>query len=293
MVGPVEEAGIIWSSAFSKWTDLTSMPPSCWPQSPEEGTVSAPALPNSTWLWAPPDSDMPFLDPLKPSTTWRVHLRHQENPLCSHPLLWMFPSPLWTHDHTRTCTAYLDTLLSDSWLSLMLLGPAGWQWGTCALCYSQAVCPSSILKTQLPLRHMSPDTQAYYSYPLYPVIRRRLGFNPWVGKIPWRREWQPTPVLLPGEFPWKEEPLSMEFQSVRHSWAAFTSTSKMQWGFPGSSAAKESACNVGDLGSPPGLVRSPRGGYGHPLLAWRIPMDYSPYDLKDWATKHSTAEHIQ
>ena len=28
---------------------------------------------------------------------------------------------------------------------------------------------------------------------------RRPGFDPWVGKIPWRREWQPTPVLLPGE----------------------------------------------------------------------------------------------
>ena len=27
-----------------------------------------------------------------------------------------------------------------------------------------------------------------------------LRFNPWVGKIPWRREWQPTPVFLPGEF---------------------------------------------------------------------------------------------
>ena len=25
------------------------------------------------------------------------------------------------------------------------------------------------------------------------------GLNPWVGKIPWRREWQPTPVFLPGE----------------------------------------------------------------------------------------------
>ena len=25
------------------------------------------------------------------------------------------------------------------------------------------------------------------------------GFNPWVGKTPWRREWQPTPVFLPGE----------------------------------------------------------------------------------------------
>ena len=22
-------------------------------------------------------------------------------------------------------------------------------------------------------------------------------FDPWVGKIPWRREWQPTPVFLP------------------------------------------------------------------------------------------------
>ena len=32
---------------------------------------------------------------------------------------------------------------------------------------------------------------------------RRLGrrrFDPWVGKILWRRKWQPTPVFLPGEF---------------------------------------------------------------------------------------------
>ena len=29
---------------------------------------------------------------------------------------------------------------------------------------------------------------------------RRLGFNPWVGKNPWRRELQPTPVLLAGKF---------------------------------------------------------------------------------------------
>ena len=28
---------------------------------------------------------------------------------------------------------------------------------------------------------------------------RKHGFNLWVGKIPWRREWQPTPVFLPGE----------------------------------------------------------------------------------------------
>ena len=28
----------------------------------------------------------------------------------------------------------------------------------------------------------------------------RPRFDPWVGKIPWRRKWQPTPVLLPGKF---------------------------------------------------------------------------------------------
>ena len=30
--------------------------------------------------------------------------------------------------------------------------------------------------------------------------RRRPGFNPWVRKIPWRSEWLPTPLFLPGEF---------------------------------------------------------------------------------------------
>ena len=28
---------------------------------------------------------------------------------------------------------------------------------------------------------------------------RRLKFDPWVGKIPWKRAWPPTPVFLPGE----------------------------------------------------------------------------------------------
>ena len=28
---------------------------------------------------------------------------------------------------------------------------------------------------------------------------RRRGFGPWVGKIPWSRKWQPTPVFLAGK----------------------------------------------------------------------------------------------
>ena len=53
-----------------------------------------------------------------------------------------------------------------------------------------------------------------------------------VKKICWRRDRLPTAVFL---------------------------------GFPCGSAGNESACNVGDLGSTPGLGRSPGEGKGHPL----------------------------
>ena len=45
------------------------------------------------------------------------------------------------------------------------------------------------------------------------------------GKIPWRRAWQPTPVFLPGEFPWTEEPgglQSMGSQRVGCDWAQYS-----------------------------------------------------------------------
>ena len=56
-------------------------------------------------------------------------------------------------------------------------------------------------------------------------------------------------------------------------------------GFPGGSAGKESACNVGDLGSVPGLGRSPGEGIGYPLQYSRLenPMDYIVHGvLKIW-----------
>ena len=39
-------------------------------------------------------------------------------------------------------------------------------------------------------------------------------FNPWVGKIPWRRAWQATPVCLPGESPWTEQPGGLQSLSL-------------------------------------------------------------------------------
>ena len=52
------------------------------------------------------------------------------------------------------------------------------------------------------------------------VPPHNFGFDPWVGKVPWSREWLPTPVFLSGEFhgqrsltgysPWGHR--------VRHNW---------------------------------------------------------------------------
>ena len=92
-----------------------------------------------------------------------------------------------------------------------------------------------------------------------------IWFDPWVRMIPWRRDRLPTPVFL---------------------------------GFPGDSDGKESACSVGDLGSIPGLGRSPGRRHGNSLQyscldnlhGQRSLAGYSLWGHKesDWATKHST-----
>ena len=52
-----------------------------------------------------------------------------------------------------------------------------------------------------------------------PPAVREIRIQSLVGKIPWKRAWQPTPVFLPGESPWTKEPgrlQSMWSQRVRH-----------------------------------------------------------------------------
>ena len=61
------------------------------------------------------------------------------------------------------------------------------------------------------LRAAPPGVETYASYHVLGLPRFRSGEEPscqcrrprfhlWVRKIPWRREWRPTPVFLPGEF---------------------------------------------------------------------------------------------
>ena len=59
-------------------------------------------------------------------------------------------------------------------------------------------------------------------------------------------------------------------------------------GLPSGSAVKESACNVGDLGSIPGLGRSPRKGNGYPL---QYSYPENPRDRRAWwAAVHGVAQ---
>ena len=52
----------------------------------------------------------------------------------------------------------------------------------------------------------------------------------------------------------------------------------LDWSFPDGSDGKESACNVRDLGSIPGLGRSPGEGNGyHSSIAWRITSTEATY----------------
>ena len=59
-------------------------------------------------------------------------------------------------------------------------------------------------------------------------------------------------------------------------------------GFPDSSVGKESACSAGDLGSIPGLGRSPLEGNGNPLQYSCLE---NPMDRGAWqATVHGVAK---
>ena len=66
-------------------------------------------------------------------------------------------------------------------------------------------------------------------------------------------------------------------------------------GFPGGSAGKESACNAGDLGSVPGLGRSPGEGKGYPLQYSGLESsmdDIVPGVAKSWTQQSDFHFHL-
>ena len=77
---------------------------------------------------------------------------------------------------------------------------------------------------------------------------KRHGFDPWLGKNPWGRKWQPTPVFLPGKFcgqrslagysPWGRKE-STGLQRVGHDW---THTNGNKNRVPGASFYRVGVC---------------------------------------------------
>ena len=92
----------------------------------------------------------------------------------------------------------------------------------------------------------------------------RPGFDPWVRKIPWRREGQPTPVFLPGDFHGQRILVGYSPRDHKESGRIVRLTFHFH-GLPGSSAGKDSVCSEGELSLIPGPGRSPREGIGYLL----------------------------
>ena len=104
----------------------------------------------------------------------------------------------------------------------------------------------------------------------------RPGFSPWIGRIPWRRTWQPTPVFLPGEFhgqrslvgysPWGRKESDMtEWLSMTHSrvqpiaaalhfpslvQCAMCQTQNASWHFPGIPTLRWQSTSIWFTGHP-------------------------------------------
>ena len=100
----------------------------------------------------------------------------------------------------------------------------------------------------------------------------RETWDPWVGKIPWKRELLPTPVFLPGEFhrqrsltdynPWGPKG-SDTTEGLSLSLSGTLGASQV------SLVVKNPSANAGDIrdsGSIPGSGRPPGRGHGNPLL---------------------------
>ena len=73
-------------------------------------------------------------------------------------------------------------------------------------------------------------------------------------------------------------------------WLNFDIWVMMFPGSPDSSACKESACNVGDLGSIPGLGISPGEGNGNPIRYSCLENSMEQRNLSWWAPVHGVAE---
>ena len=114
--------------------------------------------------------------------------------------------------------------------------------------------PVRFLGQEDPLRRDRLPTPVFLGFPCGSAGKESacnvgdLGLIPGLGRFPWRRKRQPTPVFWP-----------REFHGLYRPWGCKESD------FPGGSDSKVFAYNVGDLVSIPGWGRCPGEGNGNPF----------------------------
>ena len=104
-------------------------------------------------------------------------------------------------------------------------------------CWQSRLLSSAILLSDYPPDHkpvyiggegvtqnsaLETKTAAFIGAEGFPGGSSGQEFDPWVRKVPWRRKWQPTPVILPGKAHGQRSPAgySMWGLRVRHDWGA-------------------------------------------------------------------------
>ena len=131
---------------------------------------------------------------------------------------------------------------------------------------------------------------------------KRLWFNPWFGKIPWRRAWQPTLVFLPGESHGQKSLAGYSPRGCRvgYHWSGFHA--RMQ-GLPLWLSGKESTCQCKRHSFNPWVGTIPWRRKWQPTSTYlpgkshgqRNPVGYSPWGHKrvrqDLTTKQQHVWH--
>ena len=98
---------------------------------------------------------------------------------------------------------------------------------------------------------------------------KRRGFDPWLGKIPWRREWQPLSSILAWRIPRTEELAGYSLQ-VAKGWTRMKRLSMHAWAF--------------STADPPGESRVLCRCLNQPTLCWELPGNLATYSkMAFWA----------
>ena len=141
------------------------------------------------------------------------------------------PGCLKYHDASVTTVSGLESWSSTLWHRDLCSMPCGsldgrrvWERMGTYIYMAEYFCspPETITK----IVNWSNGLPWWLSWERVSLRYRRPRLHPWVGKIPWRKKRQPTPVFLPTESPWTEEPnrlQSIGSHRVGHNWVTNTS----------------------------------------------------------------------